>query len=148
MTILTIRPMFTCRMLGLLKGFVGYKARPEGSIAEGYISKECTTFCSLYLHGVETVFNREERNYDGGDNGPGLTIFTQNVRPFGHLPRAIDVSIVDRELAHWFVLHNSLEVDEYLEYDFSSYMQHTYLTWFIFFKVFIIPITYDLYCIN
>ncbi|GMP65663.1 hypothetical protein CsSME_00026365 [Camellia sinensis var. sinensis] len=103
------------RMLGLLKGFVGNKARPEGSIAEAYISKECTMFCSMYLHGVETVFNREERNYDGGDNGPGLAIFTQNVRPFGQLPRAIDVSVADRELAHWFVLHNSLEVDEYLE---------------------------------
>ncbi|GMP86628.1 hypothetical protein CsSME_00039335 [Camellia sinensis var. sinensis] len=113
------------RMLGLLKGFVGNKARPEGSVAEGYISKECTTFCSMYLDGVETVFNREEKNYDGGDNGPGLAIFTQNVRPFGQLPRAIDVSVTDRELAHWFVLHNSFEVDEYLE-EHKLVLQQTY----------------------
>ena len=119
MTILTIRLMFTCRMLGVLKGFVGNKARPEGSVAEGYISKECTTFCSMYLDGVETVLNREERNYDGGDNGPGLAIFTQNVRSFGQLSRAIDVSVADRELAHWFVLHNSLEVEEYLMYELN-----------------------------
>ena len=148
MTILTIRPMFTCRMLGLLKGIVGNKARSEGSIAEAYISKECTTFCSMYLHGVETVFNQEEKNYDGGDNGPGLAIFTQNLCPFGQLPRAVDVSVADRELAHWFVLHNSLEVDKYLEYASSSYMQHTFSTWFLFFKVFIIPITYDVLRIN
>ena len=148
MNILTITPMFTCRMLDLIKGFVGNKARPEGSIAEACISKECTMFCSMYLHGVETVFNREEWNYDGGDNGPGLAIFTQNLRPFGHLLRASDVCVGDRELAHWFVLHNSLEVDEYLEYASSSYMQHTFSTWFLFFKVFIIPITYDLHCIN
>ncbi|GMP35949.1 hypothetical protein CsSME_00008210 [Camellia sinensis var. sinensis] len=113
------------RMLGLLKGFVGNKARPEGSVAEGYISKECATFCSMYLDGVETVFNREERNYDGGDNGPGLAIFTQNVRPFGQLTREIDVSVTDREFAHWFVLHNSLEVDEYLE-EHKLVLQQTY----------------------
>ena len=81
------------------------------------MSKECTTFCSMYLDGVETVFNREEKNYDGGDNGLGLAIFTQNVRSFGLLTRETDVSVADRESAHWFVLHNNLEVEEYLEYD-------------------------------
>ncbi|KAH7833133.1 hypothetical protein Vadar_003384 [Vaccinium darrowii] len=70
------------RLLGILKRLVTNKARPEGSIAEGYISKECTTFCSMYLDGIETVFNREERNDDGGDRAPGLAAFTQNVRPF------------------------------------------------------------------
>ncbi|XP_028107554.1 uncharacterized protein LOC114306510 [Camellia sinensis] len=35
------------RMLSLLKGFVGNKARPEGSIAEAYISKECTSMNQL-----------------------------------------------------------------------------------------------------
>ena len=33
-----------------------------GSIAEGYISEECLTFCSRYLESVETVFNRSIRN--------------------------------------------------------------------------------------
>ncbi|XP_028066963.1 uncharacterized protein LOC114269797 [Camellia sinensis] len=67
------------RLLGRLKGFVANKAHPEGSIAEAYISKECTTFCSMYLDGVETLFNRPERNYDMGDHGPGLTVFTQTM---------------------------------------------------------------------
>ncbi|XP_028062626.1 uncharacterized protein LOC114265957 [Camellia sinensis] len=57
------------RLLGRLKGFVVNKAHPEGFIAEAYISKECTTFCSMYLDGVETLFNRPERNYDMGDRG-------------------------------------------------------------------------------
>ena len=94
------------------------------------------------------MFNRKERNYDGGANGPGLAISTQNLRPFGQLPRVVDVFVADREMAHLVVLHNSLEVDEYLEYASSSYMQHTFPTWFLFFKVFIIPITYDLHRIN
>ena len=93
------------------------KAHPEGSIAEAYISKECTTFCSMYLDGVETLFNRPEWNYDMGDRGPGLAVFTQTVRPFGLMTRASDVSVAERELAHWFVLHNSTEVDKNVEYE-------------------------------
>ncbi|KAH7843036.1 hypothetical protein Vadar_012013 [Vaccinium darrowii] len=103
------------RLLGVLKHFVGNKARPEGSIAEAYVSKECTTFCSMYLDGIETVFNREERNNDGGERGPELEVFTQSVRPFGLIPRAPDVPINQREMAHWFVLFNSSEVEPYLE---------------------------------
>ncbi|XP_038977865.1 uncharacterized protein LOC120108354 [Phoenix dactylifera] len=47
-----------------LKDYVCNRAYPEGSIAEGYIAEECLTFCSRYLEGVETVFNRPQRNYD------------------------------------------------------------------------------------
>ncbi|KAH7851746.1 hypothetical protein Vadar_016029 [Vaccinium darrowii] len=103
------------RLLGILKGLVSNKAHPEGSIAEAYISKECTTFCSMYLNGVETVFNREERNDDGGECGPGFPIFTQNVRPFGLITREPDVPVNQVEQAHWFVLLNSSEVDQYRE---------------------------------
>ncbi|XP_028103364.1 uncharacterized protein LOC114302527 [Camellia sinensis] len=89
------------RLLGRLKGFVANKDHPEGSIAEAYISKECTTFCSMYLDRVETLFNRPERNYDMGDRGLGLAVFTQTVRPFGLMTRASDVFVAERELAHW-----------------------------------------------
>ncbi|XP_028110617.1 uncharacterized protein LOC114309116 [Camellia sinensis] len=47
-------------LLGRLKGFVANKAYPEGFIAQAYISKECTAFCSMYLDGVETIFDREK----------------------------------------------------------------------------------------
>ena len=76
-----------------MKGFVSNKAHPEGSIAEAYISKECTTFCSMYLNGIETVFNQEERNDDGGNRGGTFAVFTQNARPFGLLVKAPDVPI-------------------------------------------------------
>lgn len=53
------------RFLHKLKGYVCNKARPESSIAKGDLADECLTFCSRYLHSVETKFNRQERNYDG-----------------------------------------------------------------------------------
>ncbi|KAK9287212.1 hypothetical protein L1049_015625 [Liquidambar formosana] len=73
------------RFLHTLKCYVQNPARPEGSIAEGYINNECLTFCSMYLRGVETKFNREERNYDGGQgqHSGGLSVFSQNVNPLG-----------------------------------------------------------------
>ena len=37
------------RYLRTLKGYVRNKACPEGSIAEGYISEECLTFCSRFF---------------------------------------------------------------------------------------------------
>ncbi|XP_024020014.1 patatin-like protein 3 [Morus notabilis] len=49
--------------LGSLKKYVKNRARPEGSIAEAYILNEALTFCSLYLTGVETRFNRLARNW-------------------------------------------------------------------------------------
>ena len=51
------------RYLRTLKPYVRNKSRPEGSIVEGYIAEECATFCSRYLHDVETKHDREERNY-------------------------------------------------------------------------------------
>jgi hypothetical protein len=80
--------------------------------------KECLAFCSMYLDETETVYNREERNDDGGDRGPGLAIFTQCVRPILPIYRPPDISSKEREKAHWFVLNNSSEIDPYLEYVF------------------------------
>ncbi|XP_019189999.1 PREDICTED: uncharacterized protein LOC109184453 [Ipomoea nil] len=54
------------RMLYELKKLIRNMARPEGSIAEGYIAKECMTLCSRYLKNIKTKFNRLERNNDGG----------------------------------------------------------------------------------
>ncbi|XP_058211618.1 uncharacterized protein LOC131323794 [Rhododendron vialii] len=103
------------RLLGVLKKLVGNKAHPEGSIVEAYVCKECTTFCSMYLDGIETVFNRQERNDDGGEHDVGLRAFTQQIRPFSIISRAPDVPVDQRDMAHWFVLNNSPEVEPYLE---------------------------------
>jgi hypothetical protein len=48
------------RYLRTLKGYVRNKACPEGSIAEGYISEECLTFCSRFFEVVSPKLDREE----------------------------------------------------------------------------------------
>ncbi|KAH7858626.1 hypothetical protein Vadar_025992 [Vaccinium darrowii] len=104
-------------LLGVLKRFVSNKARSEGSIVEAYFSKECTTFCSMYLDGIDTGFNRGERNDDGGMRALGLVTFTQTTHPFGLIQRVPDVPIDQRDMAHWSVLNNSPKIEPYLEYD-------------------------------
>ncbi|XP_059454976.1 uncharacterized protein LOC132185188 [Corylus avellana] len=71
--------------LGKHKRSVPNKPRPEGSIAEAYLVDECLTFCSMYLRGIETRWNRKERNVDGclEEMKQGLDVFSQRVRPLG-----------------------------------------------------------------
>ncbi|XP_076909137.1 uncharacterized protein LOC143566278 [Bidens hawaiensis] len=52
------------RYMKKLKHYVRNKARPEGSIAEGYVAEEALSFCSMYLRDVQTRFNRPDRNED------------------------------------------------------------------------------------
>jgi hypothetical protein len=54
------------RYMKKLKAYVRNKAKPEGSIAEGYVADEALTFCSMYLEGMHTKFNRPDRNADDG----------------------------------------------------------------------------------
>ena len=65
------------RYLRTLKSYVRNKSPLEGSIVEGYIAEECATFCSRYLHDVETKHDHEERNYVIANNitNEGLSIF-------------------------------------------------------------------------
>ena len=53
-----------------LKSYVRNRARPEGSITEGYLVEECMTFCSRYLDDTESKLNRPSRNCEGGENCP------------------------------------------------------------------------------
>ena len=82
------------------------KARPEGSIAEGYIVDECMTLCSRYFHSVETKFNRLERNdvntYHVRNK---LSIFSHSGRPLG-ADKNIHLEVSEREKAHVYVLKN------------------------------------------
>ncbi|XP_025799550.1 uncharacterized protein LOC112879501 isoform X2 [Panicum hallii] len=65
------------KYLRTLKGYVRNKAQPEGSIAEGYISKECMTFCSCFLEDIDTKLNRPAHHESSTVNEPpaGLSIF-------------------------------------------------------------------------
>ncbi|KAL5728763.1 hypothetical protein ACHQM5_001808 [Ranunculus cassubicifolius] len=104
------------RFLHTLKQYVRNKARPEGSIAEAYVDSECLTFCSMYLQGIETRFNREERNFDGGENKdvPSLPVFAQSVRPLGAY-KITTMDLKDYNKAHYFVLNNVDEVAPFIE---------------------------------
>ena len=106
--------MFVDRFLGSLKQFVRNRARPEGSIAEGYIAKECLTFCSMYLRGIETQFNREERNFDVSKEG-GLMVFSQKFRSIG-ASKYVEIAREELDMAHLYILNNCEEVEPYIEY--------------------------------
>ncbi|KAL3358884.1 hypothetical protein AABB24_015793 [Solanum stoloniferum] len=103
------------RFLCKLKRYVRNKARPEGSIAEGYIIDECLTFCSMYLTNIETRFNREDRNVDGSSNKEEhvLDIFSESVRPFKGEYDAIPKK--DLDMAQWYVLNNCEEAEPFLQ---------------------------------
>ncbi|CAL9013163.1 unnamed protein product [Prunus brigantina] len=102
------------RLLGELKQSVRNRAKPEGSIVEAWIQYESLTFCRMYLKDVETVFNRLQRNYDGGMRNEKLSVFAQSARPFGYPGRGQSFSRNDMEVAHWFVLNNCDEIMAYL----------------------------------
>lgn len=70
----------------------------------------------MYLQEIETRFNREERNYDGGDRKQdvGVQVFTQNVRTFGASKR-VTLDLKDWNKAHFYVLNNSEEILQYIK---------------------------------
>ncbi|KAL3849461.1 hypothetical protein ACJIZ3_011343 [Penstemon smallii] len=98
--------------LGVFKRYVRNKARPEASIAEQYIDNECMTFCSMYLHNVETRFNRMERNYDVSEQLGIFSVFACKGRPFGG-PKYEEISNSDWKKIHIFVLKNCQEIEHY-----------------------------------
>ena len=108
---------FVERTMFILKSLIRNMAYPEGSIAEGYIANECMILCSRYLDGIETKFNRLERNYDGGVNeyAKSLLIFSHSGRALG-AGQNRDLSVQELELAHIYILKNCEEVQPFLHY--------------------------------
>ncbi|GJU11213.1 DIE2/ALG10 family protein [Tanacetum coccineum] len=73
-----IRPrwMYTFeRYMKKLKNYVRNKAKPEGSIAEGYVAEEALTFSSHYFQDVTTKFNRPDRNVDCPPPTPEIDMY-------------------------------------------------------------------------
>ena len=100
-----------------LKSYVCNKVHIEGSIAEKYLANECLTFCSRYLHGIETKFNRVEQNYDGGTsacaNTSQLSTFST---PGRHLGKAIRCELNDlHNAATFYVLQNCVNAYRFVE---------------------------------
>ena len=100
-----------------LKAYVRNKARPEGSIAEGYIDNECLLFCSLYYSEMDTIWNKPDRNYDVvGDSIENIvSVFQPKFRCLGQAFRD-ELSTADWEKIRWYVLNNCVEVHPFLRY--------------------------------
>lgn len=84
------------------------RSRPEGSIAEGYLSQECLTFCSRYLDdNVETKLTRVGRNDDVEECiTKELSIFSRPGRPLGSKNNIVTFSADTLAKAHRYVLFN------------------------------------------
>ena len=93
---------------------------PEGSIAEGYLTEECLTFCSRYLEGVETKFNRPTRNDDVLNHDiENLDMDTSSIFSLlgRHLGKGITF-VLDNETrtkAHQYVLNNCEKVAPFIK---------------------------------
>nr|KYP39706.1 hypothetical protein KK1_038992 [Cajanus cajan] len=105
------------RYLGKLKSYVRNKAQPEGSIAEGYLAEEILTFCSRYLDGIETKFNRLGRVDDEPDDivpSSVSTLFPPIGKPVGGFTY-FTLSPREKLQAHRHVLTNCTQVDPFLQ---------------------------------
>ncbi|XP_052189903.1 uncharacterized protein LOC127799721 [Diospyros lotus] len=104
------------RYLRTLKSYVCNKSCPEGSIAEGYLAEEYLNFCSRYLKGCETKFNRIERNADGDGVKTigGLSVFTQTGRALGKATQC-ELGREEWSQARLYVLKNCDEIQSFIE---------------------------------
>ncbi|KAJ9538028.1 hypothetical protein OSB04_030761 [Centaurea solstitialis] len=121
------------RYMKKLKNYVRNKAKPEGSIAEGYIADEALTFCSMYFEGVQTRFNRPDRNEDVVVPRRQLSVFESQCRATS---KKTIISLGEEvcKTIEWFVLNNCHEIDVYKE-EFKSEMrendaQNKFAAWF------------------
>ena len=103
------------RFLGALKKYVRNRARPEGSIAEAYVINEAMTFCSMYLTGIETKFNRQERNWVEEDSAHDdkISVFQNRFRLIGKMT-VINLPNEAWKKAEWYILDNCEEIEKYM----------------------------------
>ncbi|KAI3709757.1 hypothetical protein L2E82_39523 [Cichorium intybus] len=109
------------RLLHELKKDVKNKARVEGSIANAYLVREASIFCSHYFEpSVHTRNRKVPRNDDGGaedDDEEKLAIFTYPGRPYGKL-KSRRLNDQEFDAAHSYILVNEEKVQPYLnEYE-------------------------------
>jgi hypothetical protein len=103
------------RYLRTLKGYVKNKAQPEGSIAEGYISEECLTFCSNFFDNISTKLNRSERHESAAGSEPpcGLSIFGR--LDYSRKGSIIEIiSDIDLQRMRHYILSNCEEVSSWI----------------------------------
>ena len=99
------------RYLAGLKGYVHNQAQPKGSMVEGYIAQKCIAFCSRYFEGIETVFNRQERNDDNIPNVE-MFLFDTSGKPKGK-GGMVEINELSLKQAHHYVLLHIDGIDFY-----------------------------------
>ncbi|CAI8592042.1 unnamed protein product [Vicia faba] len=115
------------RYLGKLKSCVRNKAKPEGSIAEGYLFEEILTFCSRYLENIETRWNQPGRVDD--DPIDDIQTASRVAELFPRVGKPVGGSSyytltpTEKLQAHRHVLTNCPIVDDYLK-QFRSFTQN------------------------
>ncbi|XP_058776589.1 uncharacterized protein LOC131650901 [Vicia villosa] len=103
------------RFLRVLKNYVRNKARPEGSIAEGYLAEECMIFCARYLVDMDSRLNQPDRYMDCvSENCTSLSVFKKNGRPIGG-DSWENMSLSEILQAHFYILQNCEEVRPWIE---------------------------------
>ncbi|GJW77052.1 hypothetical protein Tco_0138734 [Tanacetum coccineum] len=100
------------RFMKKLKGYVRNKAKPEGSIAKGYVAEEALTFSSYYFWDVTTKFNRPDRNVDPPPLTCQFQVFRLLCKSIG-LRSVIRFDAQELKKVIWYVLHNSPEINTY-----------------------------------
>nr|GEY04550.1 hypothetical protein [Tanacetum cinerariifolium] len=100
------------RYMKKLKNYIQNKAKPEGSIAKGYVAEEALTFSSHYFRDVTTKFNRPDRNVDCPPPTCQLQVFKSLCKSLG-LRSVIRIDHQELKKVIWYVLHNSPEIDTY-----------------------------------
>ena len=80
-------------------------------MAEGYIAQECTTFCARYFEGIETVFNRPQRNEDNISNAE-MYLFDTAGQPKGKV-EMVELDEWSLKQANCYLLLHIDEIDFY-----------------------------------
>ena len=65
------------------------------------------------------MHNQRERNEDFGESSEGLIVFSQTARPTSGRRNDGDLSRALLDIAHWYLLYNSPELEPYLKYVIS-----------------------------
>ncbi|XP_071719814.1 uncharacterized protein [Rutidosis leptorrhynchoides] len=88
------------------------KFHAQGCIAEGYVTDEALTACSMSLEGVQTRFNRPDRYEDGPVRPCEFQVFKSLCK---FVSKGVH-KFLDRDLRdklHWYVLDNCSDITEY-----------------------------------
>ncbi|KAI3711783.1 hypothetical protein L1987_70329 [Smallanthus sonchifolius] len=104
-------------------------------LPEEAILDEALTFCSMYLDGMQTKFNRPDRNADAGIPKRQFQVFFSQCRPISKKKIKALSEHANKSL-QWFVLNNCDEIKAYksefeskfpernMQTDFSSWLKY------------------------